>query len=186
MMSVYRRGNHVSTLVLPITGDVIEFMGEIYVDDTDLLTILQDVFDSDEVLRTAQKNLDKWTELLMATGGALNPDKCYWYMVSYVCRDGEWFYDDTNSFELTIILPDGTRRAITQLWVTDKENARGMVCTKRVGQEAPRGISSWENNQIGRQTEELPPTSALSVEGVSLPAVARNLLWSLDTGNTLG
>ena len=54
MMSVYCRGNHVSTLVLPITGDVIEFMGEIYVDDTDLLTILQDVFDSDEVLQTAQ------------------------------------------------------------------------------------------------------------------------------------
>jgi hypothetical protein len=77
MMSVYRRGNHVSTLVLPITGDVIEFMGEIYVDNTDLLTILQDVFDSDEVLQTAQKNLDKRAELLIATGGALNPDKCY-------------------------------------------------------------------------------------------------------------
>jgi hypothetical protein len=77
MMSVYCRGNHVSTLVLPITGDVIEFMGKIYMDNTNLLTILQDVFDSDEVLRTAQKNLDKWAELLIATGGALNPDKCY-------------------------------------------------------------------------------------------------------------
>jgi hypothetical protein len=126
MMSFYRRENHVSTLVLPITGDVIEFMGEIYVDDTDLLTILQDVFDSDEVLQTAQKNLDKWAELLIATGGALNPDKCYWYMVSYVCQDGVWFYDNTNSFELTIILPDGTRRAITQLWVTDSRKMLGV------------------------------------------------------------
>ncbi len=84
MMSVYHSGNHVSTLVLPITGDVIEFMGEIYVDNTDLLTILQDIFNSDKVLQMAQKNLDKWAELLIATGGELNPDKCYWYMVSYV------------------------------------------------------------------------------------------------------
>jgi hypothetical protein len=101
-------------------------MGEIYVDDTDLLTILQDAFDSDKVLQTAQKNLDKWAELLIATCGALNPDKCYWYMMSYVCRDGEWFYDDTNLFELTIILPDGTRRAITQLWMTDSRKMLGV------------------------------------------------------------
>jgi hypothetical protein len=126
MMSVYRKGNHVSSLVSPITGDAIEFMGEIYVDDTDLLTILQDVFDSEEVIRTAQKNLDKWAELLIATGGALNPDKCYWYMVSYVCQDGKWLYDDTKLFELTIILPDRTRKDITQLRVTDSKKMLGV------------------------------------------------------------
>jgi hypothetical protein len=94
-------------------------MGEIYVDDTDLLTILSDVFDSDAVLLAAQKNLDKWAKLLIATGGAINPDKCYWYSVSYVCCKGEWMYDNTKLYELTIILPDGTHRAITQLRVTD-------------------------------------------------------------------
>jgi hypothetical protein len=84
MMSVYRRGNHVSTWVLPISREAIEFIGEIYVDDTDLLTILLNVFDSDAVLLASQNNLDKWAKLLIATGGTLNPDKCYWYMVSYV------------------------------------------------------------------------------------------------------
>ncbi len=89
MMSVYRKENHVSTLVLPISGEAINFMREIYVDDTDLLTILLDDLDSDAVLLAAQNNLNKWAKLLIATGGMLNPDKCYWYMVSYVCCKGE-------------------------------------------------------------------------------------------------
>jgi hypothetical protein len=38
MMSVYRQGGHMSTMVSPISGEVIEFMGEIYVNDTNLLT----------------------------------------------------------------------------------------------------------------------------------------------------
>ena len=59
MMSIYRRGNHVSTWVLPISREAIKFMGEIYVDNTDLLTILPDVFDSDALLLAAQNNLNK-------------------------------------------------------------------------------------------------------------------------------
>ena len=126
MMNVYRRGDHVSTLVSPISEKTIEFMGEIYVDDTDLLTKLPEVFDSDTVLLAAQNNFEKWAELLIATGRALNPDKRYWYMVSYVCREGEWEYDDTKSYELTIILPDGTRKAITQLRVADSWKMLGV------------------------------------------------------------
>ncbi len=125
-MNVYRRGDHVSTLVSPISRKTIEFMGEIYVDDTNLLTILPEVFDSDAVLLAAQNNLEKWAELLTATGGALNPDKYYWYMVSYVCREGEWEYDDTKSYEFTIILPDGTCKAIMQLRVTDSQKMLGL------------------------------------------------------------
>jgi hypothetical protein len=126
MMNVYRRGDNVSTLILPISRRTIEFMGEIYVDNTNLLTILPEVFDSDAILLTAQNNLEKWAELLIATGGMLNPDKCYWYMVSYVCPKGEWEYDDTKSYELTIILPDGTCKAITQPRVTDSRKMLGV------------------------------------------------------------
>jgi hypothetical protein len=73
MMSMYRKGGHVSTITSPISGTPIEFMGEIFVDDTNLLTMLQDTFSVPEILHAAQANLDKWTNLLIATGGALNP-----------------------------------------------------------------------------------------------------------------
>jgi hypothetical protein len=40
MMSVYCREGHVSTLTSSITGQTIQFMGEIYVGNTNLLTIV--------------------------------------------------------------------------------------------------------------------------------------------------
>jgi hypothetical protein len=39
MMSIYKKGGHVSTLVSPISRTLIDFMGEIFMDDTDLLTM---------------------------------------------------------------------------------------------------------------------------------------------------
>jgi hypothetical protein len=59
----------------------IEFMGEIYVNDTDLLTIMADKYNRDHLLQQAQVNLNRWASLLNATGGAINPTKCYWCMV---------------------------------------------------------------------------------------------------------
>ncbi len=85
MMRVYRKGGHVSTMASPVSGKPIEFMGKIFVDDTDLLTMLQDVFSVAEILPIAQANLDKWASLLIATGSVLNPSKCYWYMISHKC-----------------------------------------------------------------------------------------------------
>ena len=66
----------------PISGEIIEFMGEIYIDDTDLLTFPLEEYNVGAVMKQAQTNLDKWSQLLNATGGALNPDKCYWYLIS--------------------------------------------------------------------------------------------------------
>ncbi len=77
MMSVYRKGGHVSKLVSPISRMPIKFLGEIFVDDTYLLTMFQDIFKATKVLATAQAKIDKWARLLIATGGALNQEKCY-------------------------------------------------------------------------------------------------------------
>jgi hypothetical protein len=126
MMDVYRKGGHVSTITSPISGTPIEFMEEIFVDDTDLLTTLQYTFSVPKVLHTAQANLDKWTNLLIATGGALNPSKCYWYLITYKCIDGKWEYDDDRRHRLSIPLPDGSRTEITQLSVDEEKKMLGV------------------------------------------------------------
>ena len=74
MMNVYYPGGHMSATVSPISGELVEFMGEIYIDDTDLLTFLLDVYEIRAVLKQAQINLNKWARLLIAMGGSLNPD----------------------------------------------------------------------------------------------------------------
>ncbi len=112
MMSAYKKGGHGSVLISPISGIPIKFLGEIFVDNTDLLTMLPEIFNTAELLPIAQASLDKWVRLLIATGGALNPSKCYWYMVYYVCRNGQWDYGNTVQHRLTILLLGGDCKAI--------------------------------------------------------------------------
>ena len=115
MAKIYGEDGHGSFLISPITKEVAKFMGQIFVDDTDLLKFLQGLYDIDELMDSAQCDLDKWTELLIATGGALNPEKCYWYLVKYKCVNGEWEHDHDGSHSMSIILPDGSRKEITQV-----------------------------------------------------------------------
>jgi hypothetical protein len=126
-MSVYRRGGYMSTTVSLISRKLIEFMGKIYVDDTDLLTFHLEEYYIGEVLKRVQINLDKWLQLLIATGGSLNPDKCYWYLISYVCNEGVWEYNkNASSYKLSIPLPDGSREEIIQLPVFEPKKMLGV------------------------------------------------------------
>jgi hypothetical protein len=88
-MACYKKAGCGSSIVSPMSGVSIEFMGEIYVDDSDLLVFLADKFNCGKLMQVAQKSLDAWAGLLNTTGGALNPNKCYWYLVSYTCANGE-------------------------------------------------------------------------------------------------
>jgi hypothetical protein len=126
MMSAYKKGGHGYTLISPISGIPIEFLGEIFVYDIDLFTMLPDIFNTAEVLPIAQANLDKWARLLMATGGALNPSKCYWYMVNYRCQNGQWEYGNTIQHRLTIPLLGGDRKAILQLPAMEEQKMLGV------------------------------------------------------------
>jgi hypothetical protein len=85
LMRCYHKEGHGLVVTSPISGKLIEFMGEIYVDDMDLLTFLLDVPDLETLIELTQRNLDKWAWLLNAVSRALNPDKCYWYLIYYEC-----------------------------------------------------------------------------------------------------
>ena len=61
-------------------------MGEIFVDDTDLLNMLMEIQAIEELIEVTQENFDEWNRLLRGTGRALNWAKCYWYLISYVNR----------------------------------------------------------------------------------------------------
>jgi hypothetical protein len=115
MAKIYGDDGHGSFLISPGTKEEAKFMGQIFVDDTDLLTFLQGLYNIQELMSVAQRDLDKWTEPLIATGGALNPDKCYWYLVTYKCVNGVWQHDHDGSHNVSIMLPDGSRQEIMQV-----------------------------------------------------------------------
>jgi hypothetical protein len=53
-------------------------------------------------------------------------------MVSYVFQDGEWEYHDDTSHEVSILLPEGKRKVITQLSDGQAQNTGGVVLTYRI------------------------------------------------------
>jgi hypothetical protein len=86
----------------------------LYVDDTDILHIN---FTKDEdvakVYSAIQSSVNSWGNLLIATGGALQPSKCFYSVISFEWSNGEWKYssnDKKEEYGVTVPLP-GRREA---------------------------------------------------------------------------
>ncbi|KAL3763715.1 hypothetical protein ACHAWU_008037, partial [Discostella pseudostelligera] len=105
---------------------LILFLGEMYVDDTDLIIMKPEYKSAEDVKADAQLSIDAWANLLISTGGALNPDKCYWYNVDYKCVDGEWVYSELVDWGLSIPLPDGNRKEIARANVDEAKKMLGI------------------------------------------------------------
>ncbi|EJK43742.1 hypothetical protein THAOC_37785, partial [Thalassiosira oceanica] len=77
----------------PISKKCCSKAGILYVDDTNLWAGLARDDDLLQTAAKAQDSIDSWGELLKATGGSLNPKKCFWSIHDMAPRsDGTWEY----------------------------------------------------------------------------------------------
>jgi hypothetical protein len=60
---------------------------------------------SKDLVDEAQQALLLWNGLLCATGGALAPEKGYWYLVEMVRKHGRWQYASPEDTPGIISLP---------------------------------------------------------------------------------
>ena len=110
-------------------------MGTLFVDDTDLYTWKDGLLDPGELWLQTQSELTQWSTLLNATGGALKPEKCFWYMLDYMCEDGEWSYAEMTPRELFVTNPDGTKSLVYQEEVTVSKKKIGIHDSPARGNE---------------------------------------------------
>ena len=117
-------------LRLPLSGDQYIFVGYAFVDDTDLVVNLPpsdvSVCDSDRLAAVAtrmQQSVVFWEASLRASGGALVPQKCHWYLLDFRWRNGGWemLRPQDASFLLRVRSPSGRQVEIEQL---DPSHAR--------------------------------------------------------------
>ncbi len=123
---VFKQLNLGTLIQDPITAEVIHSMGALFVNDMDLYTWREDILDPGESWCQAQLELEHWSCLLNATGGALKPEKCFWYLLDYVCQDGEWTYAEMVPWEMLITNPDDTTSSIKQEKVTESKKILGI------------------------------------------------------------
>ncbi len=79
MVSVFKQLERGAFIMDSITLKMIHTMGALFVDNTDLYTWQDNVMDITKLWQHTQ------------LGGALKPEKCFWYTLDYVCTDREWW-----------------------------------------------------------------------------------------------
>jgi hypothetical protein len=91
-------------MLSPISNIKLSFVGYSFVDNTDLLQSNGD--NSTNTVIRLQEAIDTWEGVLKATGGALGPDKSYWYLVSFKWCNGKWFYTPVTDTPATLFMND--------------------------------------------------------------------------------
>ncbi len=123
----------------------------LYVDNMDLLHINFDHGKSIDDAHAAIKNsVNSWGNLLIATGGALKPKKCFYLIISFEWVCGEWKYKDNSingRFGVTVPLPGGSSAAIVHHPVTHAEKILGAMTS-------PDGTSSGTIQQMQKKAQQ--------------------------------
>ncbi len=122
LVNVYKQLNLGALIQDPITAKTIHSMGALFVDDTDLYTWREYLLDPGDLWCQAQLELEQCSCLLNAPGGGLKPEKCFWYLLDYECKEGEWKYAEMTHQEMHVTSPEGTKSPIKQEKVTDSKN----------------------------------------------------------------
>jgi hypothetical protein len=152
MINARKRKVHGNHLVCPITKKPMHLVGTIFMDDTDLVHLdMNKVETLEEVHMALQESIHNWGCILIATGGALKPAKCFYHLISFSWKqDGTWQYSPNNKRpDLNIMVPteDGTFAAIEHLLVLSSP-------TKTLGQMTfPTGNSGGAIAQMNKKAQ---------------------------------
>ena len=111
----------------PITRVWLDTARVLYVDDVDLFLMYKHSRSGLDIFYKLQYALTSWGRLLIKTGRALKPEKCFYYMVDYEwLADGSWQYTEMVDRELFVPCVDGSEVEIEQLPVDMSRKTLGI------------------------------------------------------------
>jgi hypothetical protein len=111
--NAHKKKGHGAHFTCPITKLKSHLAGIIYVDNTDLVHFRMDEDQGkEESFYFLQEAITKWGKLLLASGGALKPIKCFYHLISFEWKaDGSWVYEnneESEEFQAVVPLADGS------------------------------------------------------------------------------
>ncbi len=124
-MHCYKHQGFSSRIISPISGAIIDFLGEIYITNTDLIITRPEMVTPSDTQVGLKDAAGAWASWLNASGGAINPEKSQWISVSYTWVNGRWQYAPQPDLPMTIPLLDGLDVDICQGEVFTAEKALG-------------------------------------------------------------
>jgi hypothetical protein len=110
-------------------GDELKIVGFAFVDNKDLLRASRPGEQTyQEVGQDMQNGLDLWEGLLKATGGALIPEKTYWYLIDFKWHNGVWKYSTTAETPFNLTMKDKDELRHVRTWLLADEVRRSLGC----------------------------------------------------------
>jgi len=92
---------------LVVSGNQVSFMGYSFVDNTDLIQTGLSITSTDlDIMPLMQASLTLWEQCLCITGGALIPDKSFWYLIDFQWQGSKWRYAKYPVEPGTLTIPD--------------------------------------------------------------------------------
>jgi hypothetical protein len=124
----------------------------LYVDNTDLLHLNMECHELVLDIHVAlQHSIENWGKLLIATGGCLKPDKCFFHLMDFAwTKKGGWQYvvhHEDITATITVPMPDGTMSPITHQAVDNAQKTLGVVT-------CPSGNSKGSLLQMKKKTQK--------------------------------
>ena len=119
MMEKAGHGIHFLTSISLTAVSLVVFA---FVDDTDLVIASHNCEDNVETLfPEIQHALDRWSGLLIATGGSLAPEKSFHYLIDFEWTNKQWSYRKSTDIEgeFTLSMKDQSRHFL-QRYETDR------------------------------------------------------------------
>ncbi len=131
IIGAHGKKGHGAKFYCPITNLKHHLFAILYVDDTDLLHIdLSKVKTVDEVHRAIQESMNSWGNLLITTGGVLQPNKCFYSIILFEWKDGGWSYANNTlhgEFGIKVPLPGGKEAPIDHKQVNHAKKTLGAM-----------------------------------------------------------
>ena len=91
LVMVYKNLGFGSKVKSPMTLVLLSIMGVLFVDNTYLYIMSDNIKTRREIWEEAQRALTAWEKLLISSRGLLKLDKCFYYLIAYVWnKNGSW------------------------------------------------------------------------------------------------
>ena len=138
MFEVLQNEGLATKIITPITKEALEPLGFAYVDNADIIA-MADGHEADETFKKMQETLNYWEGVAKTTGGALAPNKCWWYLVEIRWKkDGTWeYYQGEREGVMKVQDKDNNWGTLKHLQVTEAKKMLGVYL-------APNGDDSHQ------------------------------------------
>ena len=166
ILNAHKGKGHTATFRCPITHREGVLSAILFVDDTDLLHInMWRREELEETHESLQASVTSWGNKLIATGGALKPSKCFYYLIDFVWReDGTWHYreleeDELLQYQIRVPLGNGQSCQIEYLKPDEARKTLGcMTCPTGGNGDALRRMRTQAQGWVDDvATGKLPP-----------------------------